>query len=229
MGIAAGLKYEDVTHDHPCHSCHKPCASGFVTYCDIDTGLVKRVICRDCYTKELYADYIKSGNITTRLWTDATITLMDAHDFGVRGINRPTRDRWRDVCDINDAMVRVAYAAKFFEKSVWFGRCAYFPPLQIISQKSSMKGMSAKNKFKTPYGDAKFLVYTMAGRAMITLETDKASVTLITDESSSESRMGVQGICATGDQACEIIMAAIETWKANEIEIEEDREVGMGF
>lgn len=223
------LKYEDITHGHPCSSCHKPCNSGFVTFYDVKTGSVKRVICHSCDTEERYADYCKTNHITTYLWTDALLSFLNAREFGLNGIKRPTRERWRNVCEIHDAMVRVNYVTKLFEKNVWFASCAWSGSLQSVAVHSQTKGMSSQKKFKTPFGEAKFLLYTMCGRAMITLETDDASVTLITDETSSESCMGVRGICATGEQACGIITAAIEAWRDSEIVMEEDRKVGMGF
>lgn len=210
------LRFDDIQPAHPCALCSKPCGDRFHTICDAETGLVKRVTCDPCHRDEMYAAYQETGRITTSLSMDASMTHYDPY-FGPMA----SHERWRSIVNIHDAMVRVQYIAKLFERSVWF------PSIQEIVKKSSTHGLSSKEKFSTPIGMAKFLAYAIAGRAMITLETDDAMVTLITDDTSKESRMGVQGIFATEDEACGLITAAIDAWRDGKIQTVEDTDVGI--
>jgi hypothetical protein len=104
--------------------------------------------------------------------------------------------------------------AKRFEKEVWFAG------LQELLSKSTMKGASAYHE------DLGILTYCMCGRCMITFEVKNShSVTLITDETSNESRTGIQGVCATLEQASDLIINAIQAYRTGMLDFKEDREV----
>lgn len=126
-----------------------------------------------------------------------------------------SKDKWKD------PPMPFYDEIKYFEKHSWFNG------IQSTVQKSSTKGMKAEAKGLT------MLTYTIAGRAMITLEEDNASITLITAEDEMESRMGLQGICATEKQAKNILLKANMLWRNREDNgffLKEDRKVSMaGF
>jgi hypothetical protein len=219
---AMKLQYDDITPDHECAVCHKACGHGFTATCDVQTGVVRRVVCDECRRDELFRLYRDTGCITSSLMMEASLRYCRGVELG-KMFDGPA-GRWDTICKIHDSIVRIQYMVERFQKLVWFDG------LQRIVRRSSTFGLSSQKKFHTAVGLARMLVGSTAGRALMTIETDDASVTVIADETAApgESKMGIQGISATEDQAMEILMGTTTAWAANEIQMQQDGEVGLG-
>lgn len=194
-----------------CDKCHAD-LDGKATVQKFVNDKVVRTVCVDCDQAERHAKFKETGVLST--W------LVEAEVI---------KDAWRNVGDRPsgppaDAAVMEAYksieaAIKTFEQEVWFAG------LQEFARKAKTKGTGAEAE------GVKLMCYTMCGRAMITVEDENATVTVITleDELPPKTPMGFRGIHATKDQALGLFTRVGELWKAKKLALKEDRNVSMGF
>lgn len=186
-----------------CRICNKPPSDRKIEYISQKTGDVVGVECESCEMKVRILKFVETGYITSRLWLHATLETYNAQ-------------LERELMEVVRAMKGVQEITKEFEHQVWFNG------LQEFVRKS----MSAAFSADTSHGSV--LLLTTAGRALITLNgPNDVSVTLITDETSQEARMGIQGICATADQAKELIATATAAWKAKTLKFKRDAEIRL--
>lgn len=173
----------DPTH---CDSCKSPITDSWVQDLN-DKGEVLRTRCEPCDRAKRAKAFQETKRLRTRMVEDAQIHEVykecDATDYEVLAAFYP-----------------IPQEIKAFERDVWFGG------LQKIATEAKTKGTSFEK------GGFKLLCFTMCGRAMITLDSPTASVTMITDETSKEPRMGFRGIDATAEQAIELLKKARELW-----------------
>lgn len=192
---------EDPTH---CDLCKKPLLDG--SYCQSfngTTGEITETRCVVCDRIKRVDAYKESKILTTSLVMDAQLSKWNnkAGEF---------QEVYQEVVAVYET---IKPEIKLFERDVWFNG------LQSFAQKAKTKGTSASAE------EVKLLCYTMCGRAMITLENKDSSITLITDEDSSENRMGMQGIYATGPNAIALLTRVRGLWDRGSLKMEEDREV----
>jgi hypothetical protein len=181
-----------------------PETDNVVTEYDVD-GEAVSVAHGDCAMHVRKRRFIHSGYLSTWLVTEASVRVAAGKDDSV----------WRRI----DAEQKViTNTLRRFEEMVWFGG------LQAKARASKTKGLSAVAN------GLKLMVYTMCGRAMITLERDDGtSVTTITEKTSSDRRMGLHGVSGTEGHICPLIHDAIALWQAGSLQVQEDREVSLGF
>jgi hypothetical protein len=164
------------------------------------------VHCFNCQKEETIDRYLKTGRLTGSLIGHAELAEI------YQETRRATiRDAYQRALGSRN---RIRSLVKEFESRVWFGG------LQKLAQNAKTKGTSFEHK------DFKFLCYTMGGRAVITLDTPKAAVTVITAEDSTEPVMGLNTLDATEEQAMAILETAIRLWAADH-RVQEDQEVRL--
>ena len=130
----------------------------------------------------------------------------------------PWDTRWLDIAEASERVT--AFMKTVFEPLVWFGG------VQELVKGSPSRGFKAEAS--TEMGPVKMLVYTIAGRCLIQLETGITRVTVIADESSPEPRSGIQGINATEADAIRLLKVSTEAWKAGSFQLQPDEKVGLG-
>jgi len=165
-------------------------------------------VCFDCDRKERHATYAASGVLTTRMLTDAAI-------YGVR--REHDKDSYNYILDkVERESEEIRRRVKDFERGVWFRG------LQKQVRATSHRGFRADGE------DVCVLVWSCAGRTVMTIEPpdESHSVSLITADDETEPVMGIQGICATKEQASALITAAISAYN-NGVAYRRDDKVGM--
>jgi hypothetical protein len=163
-------------------------------------------LCYMCDRTRRATAYATTGVLTTRLWLDLTLDHREQWD-------NPT-------LPFLVSMARVKLAAAGFGREVWFDG-----GLQEFFRESKYAAFSMGD---TASG-FKLLMLSSAGRALFTFEaSDEHSVTLITDASSVDAKMGVQGIDATEAVALSLIAQGTALWKSGARPVVE-REVGFGL
>lgn len=172
---------------------------------------VHEVICYRCDQVELLENYIRSGEITTRLMMEGSMAsyyVKEGHGFdGLRTEVRHIYEIYKDaLLQIGRDVEEVHNKGREFEEKHWL------PKLQAYYQNSPARGHSFATK------DWKVLMWGSAGRVLLTFQDAKpqgkgkfggAHVTLIFDETADYARGGVQGICATKEEALGLIQVAI--------------------
>ena len=189
--------------------------------------------CFACDNLNAIEEYRKTKVLTTRLVTNNILDLMDIgrpwsyheKDYGSRILNTFNNivtkgsieelEYLQILLEIRLSFQKIYAKMKEFEQRVWF------KGLQDIISKSELKGVSADS----PFRDFKFLTYTMCGRTIITLEKNEAFVSMICLDDSKESSMGDKGICATEEQAINLIELAIESFEMGNLKFKDDSEV----
>jgi len=187
--------------------------------------------CFDCDRKNSIKSYVETGKLRTALINTVSLDLND--------ISRPWSHRDKDPYTYNLPTFRQVFdsgseetlkevqtllsiwmdykkiyqAIKIFERDVWFNG------LSKITHKSARKGMSAKLM------STKCLTFTMCGRTMITIEDDKASVTMMCNEDGEELSMGFRGVDATAQEAIDLINLMIDSFKNGLLKFADDDEV----
>lgn len=175
---------------------------GFVTGYISENGVTKvtNITCRECDRAARYAEYQKTGFISTSLLTTATID------------NYRTQSE-ESVAVVTD-MEKVTEAVALFESQVWFGG------LQKYVRESAYKGASAE------FGEVKFLSYTMCGRSRVTLQGSNGFVdVLVAEESTEKGMMGINGIGTTAKEAAALLLSAVTAWHRGEIKLKVDTQV----
>jgi hypothetical protein len=193
----------------------------------------KEVICFKCDKVESLADHMKTGIITTNFMMESLMSVMTTmrEAFGVEVYDAHNEDQildllGRDYPDTTKAMLRVQLTTARLQKKIKkFDSEVWFKGLQDQIHDTKCRGVSAKLGKK--YDNFCVLTWTCAGRTMITIEDDNASVTAVADETSKESRTGLHGIRATGEQALALIDKAISLYKEGTLKFKDDEKISM--
>ena len=193
----------------------------------------KEVICFKCDRVESLNDHMKTGIITTHFMMDCLMSAMDTmRDAYGRTSYDPHDDAQilellnRDYPETTKAKLRVQLAtAKLSRRIKDFDSKVWFKGLQDQILKTKCRGVSAKLGKK--HSNFCVLTWSCAGRTMITIEDDNASVTAVADETSKESRTGLHGIRATGEQALALIDKAISLYEDGTLKFKDDNKVSM--
>lgn len=192
-----------------------------------DDKIVKAT-CRDCNRKDMLQEYRQTKRLRSRLIEDNSLALYYVDMKKDWGFNDNSfLEDLKTRIEIQLSYKKIFDKIKEFEKEVWF------KGLQKQVMDSRVKGVSAKTKGYTN-GFNKFcvLTYSMCARTMITIEDDKRSVTLMTEETSTESRMGFRGVDASEEEAISLIQLAIDLYhneSGTRLEFKEDTGVSMGL
>ena len=187
-----------------------------------DSKLVQS-LCFNCNDEQTFLDYLSDKKLTTGLITSNWSILYDLRMKDVVYAKEISElENLIDRINIEISNKRINKKIKEFEKEVWFNG------LQATINSSKRKGVSAKPGV---FDNFCILTYSMCGRTMITIEDDSSSITVITSEDGSESRMGLQGICATEGEAIALIAIAIELYNNSTppLVFVEDLNVSLGF
>lgn len=214
-----------------CMRCNDPLDRGYSSRWVGDE--CKEVICFKCDKVENLDDHLKTGIITTQFMMDCLMSSFD--------IMRPVYGRGNfdpqdeaqvlevlngNLSDTDKAKMRVQLATTRIQKKIKeFDAKVWFKGLQDQIHATTCRGVSAKLGKK--HDNFCVLTWTCAGRTMITIEDDNAMVTAVADESSKESRTGLHGIRATGEQAIELINRAISLFEAGTLKFKDDKKVSM--
>lgn len=170
------------------------------------------VVCFDCDKTERHAEFAKDGVLTTRMLTDAAI-------YGVR--REYDRVAPNDMLDrVSRESAEIQTACKVFERDVWFGG------LQKIVRAASHRGFRASFALDSVQCD--LLVWSCAGRTVFTAQPADESyqVSLITADDSADPVMGIQGICATKEQAVALLDAVTKACVGGANFVRDDK-IGM--
>ena len=169
-------------------------------------------MCEPCMQNLRVKEYHDGGGeISTKLWMDAT--LMDCH-HGDYGRLRPDVAEFYGKNEtvlrkVFDDMEEVKTHMKAFETKHWL------PWIQKYYNESDDRGHKCSLK------ECDVLLWGCAGRVLITVK-DKypkgnpkskfggAWISMIFDETSKEARGGIQGLCATKEEAIALLEAAME-------------------
>jgi len=198
-----------------CSVCGKHSDEGYVELYK-DHVLVS-VTCRGCDITRRFDRHRDTGVITTWLVTEVAARNYDlSRGRTVDPRGRPI-ERADEVRAIAASLERIQIAVREFEQAVWFGG------LQKAARASRTKGMRGH----PDVGPVSLISYTMAGRAMVTIEDATTQVTLITIEDEEKPCMGLRGIEATEAQALALLKAVREAWAAGRVEMREDRGVSV--
>jgi hypothetical protein len=193
----------------------------------------KEVICFKCDRIESLDDHMKTGIITTNFMMDCVMSTFDImrNAYG-RGVGDPHNEDQllellnRDYPDTTKAKLRVQLTTARLQKRIKdFDSRVWFKGLQDQILNTQCRGVSAKLGKK--HNNFCVLTWTCAGRTMITIEDDDASVTAVADETSKESRTGLHGIRATGEQALALYDKAISLYEDGTLKFKDDKKVSM--
>lgn len=154
--------------------------------------------CARCEERRTLRRYAATRRLGSGLVIVATIQA-----FGAREARNkvPCDPRWLEIADATE---RLQALLKRVDREVWFGG------LQSLANAWPTGLTSAP--FPTEAGPAELLVSVSAGRALVTVRADGAEVTAITAATESTSRMGLQDVAATEQQATELLTGAIAAW-----------------
>lgn len=186
-----------------CEACGCVCERGHAARFNSKTKLEYDFRCLDCNQREYWQEYACTRILRTKLLTDAAIEEV------VRRSRDPSQ--WRKNPAAPELLTEVIVAnqqlrevAKEFERAVWFDG------LQAHVRACRVKGQRVATR------QLKWLLWSAIARTVITLEDPQEhhSLTLITEEDSSESRMGVQGVEGTLPQVLALVARAISIWQA---------------
>jgi hypothetical protein len=194
-----------------CEKCKKEITGSVVTYFKAATATEpeqEKTVCQPCDQSDRMARFRETGYLSTWL-----VEQEQLKEIFAKNSDDPKGDP-----DVLAAIEPVFAEVKIFEQEVWFAG------LQEFARNIKVKGSKAEQDGLT------LMCYTMAGRAMITIEDAHASVTVITieDELPPKSCMGWRGIQGTGPQAVALLKRACALWKAG-MRAKEDTNVSMGI
>lgn len=177
-----------------------------------------------CHQQGQLDEYLSSGLLTSSLTLAATIK------HHTKGASTASWER------VYDATQRLHERIKEFERAAWFGGAApemreqaYSGPRWTFPRvEHSVQALAKPVRGLVGAHDGiDMLVYTTAGRAMVTLRrSDGAEVTVITAEDEQTDRMGMQGIHATEHEVATLLAAGCQWQRFN---LKPDSKVGMGF
>lgn len=200
------------------YGCGRRLADGWVAK---STKKANTYICTHCDTRERNEMYGKTREITTRLLLDAHLDdarlhserILKAEDARVDSLHRDEILRTMKACDelIGE-----------FRRRIWMGHLCK----RIYEARSGLSGGTRTFKM---------MALASAGRALITIQDAKkkgapggvfggAMVTLIAADGDVASRLGVQGIAATKDEAIGLLWHATYEFPG----MHEDKNVSIG-
>lgn len=164
--------------------------------------------CHGCGDLVAWAEYERTGRLSSKILVTATI-------YGARreyGHPLPPVFPESAIYEVRRIQTEVA----IFERIVWFRG-----GLQAFARSLRVKGSVGT------IGEVDVLVYTMCGRAKITLNAPGSSVSMICAEDSEDATMGVDGIDATEKQALWLLKTVSDGWTV--MAMAADEKVGLGW
>lgn len=224
------MKPDDVTN---CMRCSDSLERGYSSRWKGDE--CKEVICFKCDKKEKMQEYLKDQVITSHFMLDCSLSVYDlmrkatngnsgaydCHDLdklnSLLSLNLSTEDKAKVQVQIYTTKIQNKF--KEFESKVWF------KGLQEKILATNERGVSAKLGKKEK--NFCVLTWTGAGRTMLTIEDDDASVTAVAADNSKESTMGYHAITATGEQALALIDKAIRLYEDGTLKFDIDKKVSL--
>ncbi len=206
----------DVRNPSECDRCRATLERGWSERWSGDsqeTMVRVEVVCFNCDRAEYRAEYKQTGVLTSKMTIDAAMYGVRHGEFG-KGAADPLLDK------VLSEFAEVRKACKAFEQDVWFAG------FQSIVCAASHRGFRAS--FSVNDVPCVALNWTCAGRTVFTLEPvdNSYQVSLITNEDESDPVMGIHGICATKDQAVDLIVSATKALKGG-VGFARDDKVGM--
>ncbi len=196
-------KAEDDPYKKPCaRACGRNLENGYTTI--YTKGKPDVSICRKCAIKERNDEYATSKEITTSLWMDCS---LDLHRLERDRILKP-EDALVDSMDRSDIMRTMKALDELigeFRRRHWMGGLCD----RVYKARAGLSGQTK---------DFKVLIMCSAGRCLITIQDTKpkgkgkfggAQITLITADGDVAAKLGVQGICATKEEAIGLLWHAV--------------------
>lgn len=180
-------------------------------------GQLVKVQHRLCADDEARAEFQKSGNLTTRLITTATLSTMKKfHEWGVDDAIREAADRLAEDVKRFDIEAWFDGVQSLVEPTVYDKRLALVYPRTTRSLQAIVENAPHSITAKLVMPASSDITVTggeMAGRSLVEMETTSARLTLITASREQTSRMGIQGIDGT-EAECRIMIHAVRTrWR----------------
>lgn len=185
-------------------------------------------LCWTCSHNDQMRHYRETKEITTNIMMKASSCEFYATETkdGFNGLRQICREHYErnlaDLLQIAKDVKEIADKGTEFELKHWL------PTLQRYYKNSPARGHSAINEEQ----GYKALLWGSAGRVLLTLQDARpqgegkfggAVVTLIFDEDADFARGGIQGLCATKDEAMGLLQAVIDTLP----EMKSDKEVTL--
>lgn len=216
------------TQDEPtnCHTCNASLERGY-SY-RYKNNILVSALCFNCASDRDLNEYRETNVLVTSFCTDNTLKLYDEPSvkkfiWGAGDVSSNLQSLENILPSLSGELqlrvgahisfLKVYQKIKTFEQDVWF------KGLQDLVRPSKDRGFSAKD------GNLTVMTYSMAGRCMITIEDDKASVTMLCDESAKTSSMGDRGIRATESQAIGLLDRAVKGYQDGTLKFTVDKEV----
>lgn len=172
----------------------------------------REYICYRCSQIEQVEEYKRNGEISTSLMIDASMCayhVKEGNSFA--RLRTEVRHHYElymhQLCHIAEDVEEIHKKEREFEEKHWL------PRIRKYWNDSSARGHS----FVTE--DWKALMWGSAGRVLITIQDTKpkergkfggAYISLIFDDSADYARGGIQGICATKEEAMALMQVAID-------------------
>jgi len=182
-----------------CERCGADTLGGNVKTIDAETGATKKILCHGCHGRISLDNFGETGYLST--------SLIMASLVGGGAVD-PEREA------VRESYERVTAGIKAFESEVWFGG------LQALVRSCDSSGMSLVHE------GTSMLTFCSAGRAMITVQDEDGEITVIADETSNESRTGLQGLHGTEKHVLSLLERARSAW-ASGARPRPDREVSV--
>ncbi len=177
---------EVMTEAELCERCGEDTVGSGTKTFSAATGAILKILCHGCSDASDLEAYEKDRSLTNRV---VMMAIMAKEPSAL-------------LQEVKASYERVVASVRSFERDVWFSG------LQSVVRRCKSSGMSMAHE------GLAVLLYSMAGRIMITIQDGVGDVTLIADETSKESTMGVQGTHSTESQAVDLIERATEAWNA---------------
>lgn len=178
-------------------------------------------ICFDCDEMERITEYQQDKVLTTRFMTSAVcsaITEQYRKEPGSRSYGEPPHRFINTYLEANESVKRLQVEVKKFEQAVWFSG------LQAQVLAAEFRG------FRMNFGNVIALVYSLAGRTQITIESingDK-QISLITADDEKRPVMGINSISATEEDAMKLMVTCREAYERGYKFTRNDK-VGLGI
>jgi len=183
-------KLETVT-PQKCERCRRLLDGGYSQRFE-ESGTLIETLCFDCSDKQHVQDYVATSILTTKVTMIATLDQLNLERGRKIRIEPDVLER------VSKSMFHIEREFKIWESEVWFGG------LRCIVRKARYRGHSLE------FNGGDCLVWSCAGRTLFTLRSndEKSQLTLICAEDSPEPTMGLQGICATEEQAISLLLSS---------------------
>lgn len=189
-----------------CNVCEKPIENGYVETINIQSGLVDRCLCPDCNLEERIQNYIKTGEISNYLWIEATLYIYSSDKTSLRKEFQAFGAKYEhELTTICNDMNLVYLVMQKFEEKHWLSWIR-----QYYQKSASRSHISHGINFDV-------LMYGLAGRVIITLQDASkdrkfggAWISLIFGENLMDGRVGIHSLCATKNEAIDLLKAALD-------------------